>query len=56
MLVELINLYGEGMDFKPIHRIVYNPDDKYVEGLKQALKGNGKIKIIYKGKEEYIGS
>lgn len=56
MLVELINLYGEGMDFKPIHRIVYNPDDKYVEGLKQALKGNGKIKIIYKGKEEYIAA
>lgn len=54
MLVELVNLYGEGMDFKPIHRIIYNPDEEYVQGLKDALKGKGKLKIIYKGKEEYI--
>lgn len=54
MLVELINLYGEGMDFKPIHRIVYNPDKAFVDGLKGSLNGEGKIKIIYNGKEQII--
>lgn len=56
MLVELINLYGEGMDFEPIHRIIYDTDKEYVDGLKKALKGKGKLKIINNGKEEVIAA
>ena len=54
MLVEMVNLYGEGMDFKPIHRLVYNPTPDFIEGLKLALKGESKLKVIVGEKEEYI--
>ena len=54
MLVEMVNLYGGGMDFKPIHRLVYSRDPGFVDGLRAALEGNGKLKLIYKDGEEYI--
>lgn len=54
MLVEMVNLYGGGMDFKPIHRLIYSRDEKFVDGLRAALEGNGKLKLIYKDGEEYI--
>ena len=54
MLVEMVNLYGGGMDFKPIHRLVYSRDPEFVAGLRAALEGNGKLKLIYKDGEEYI--
>ena len=54
MLVEMVNLYGEGMDFKPIHRLIYNPTPSFLEGLKEVLEGESKLKIIDGGKEEYI--
>ncbi len=54
MLVELVNLYGEGMDFKPIHRLVYNPTEEFMDGLKEALKGEGKLKVVTKNSVEYL--
>lgn len=54
MLVEMVNLYGGGMDFKPIHRLVYSRDPEFVAGLRAALKGNGKLKLVYKDGEEYV--
>ncbi len=54
MLVEMVNLYGDGMDFKPIHRLIYNPTPDFVSGLKRALKGSGKLKIVAKDGAEYI--
>lgn len=54
MLVEMVNLYGGGMDFKPIHRLIYSRDEEFVDGLRAALEGNGKLKLIYKDGEEYI--
>ncbi len=54
MLVEMVNLYGGGMDFKPIHRLIYSRDREFVEGLRKALNGSGKLKLIYKDGEEYI--
>lgn len=54
MLVEMVNLYGGGMDFKPIHRLIYSRDEKFVDGLRAALEGNGKLKLIYKDGEEYV--
>lgn len=54
MLVEMVNLYGEGMDFKPIHRLIYNPTEDFLSGLKEALTGEGKLKIVTPSSEEYI--
>lgn len=54
MLVEMVNLYGEGMDFKPIHRLIYNPTEDFIVGLKGSLKGESKLKIVSKDSVEYI--
>ena len=54
MLVEMVNLYGEGMDFKPIHRLVYKPTPDFISGLKESLKGDSKLKIIVGDRVEYI--
>lgn len=54
MLVEMVNLYGGGMDFKPIHRLIYSRDPEFVAGLRAALKGSGKLKLVYKDGEEYV--
>ena len=54
MLVELVNLHGGGMEFSPIHRYFKVRDDEFVAKLKASLYGDGRLKIIYKGGEEYI--
>ncbi len=54
MLVEMVNLYGEGMDFKPIHRLVYKPTPDFISGLKESLQGDSKLKIIVGDRVEYI--
>ncbi len=56
MLVEIVNLYGEGMVFEPIHRLIYNPTDEFVLGLEHVLAGNGKIKLISNKGERYISA
>ena len=54
MLVELVNLHGGGMEFSPIHRYFKVRDDEFVAKLKASLYGDGRLKIMYKGSEEYI--
>lgn len=54
MLVELVNLHGGGMEFSPIHRYFKARDDEFVAKLKASLYGDGRLKIMYKGGEEYI--
>ncbi|MBO7178278.1 MAG: DUF1015 family protein [Clostridia bacterium] len=54
MLVEMVNLYGEGMDFKPIHRLIYNPTPDFIDGLKASLCGQSKLKIVTNDGESYI--
>jgi len=53
MLIELINIYS-GVDFKPIHRIIYNPSPDFLPGLSKELEGTNKIKIIFSNHEETI--
>jgi len=38
-LVEVINLYDEGIDFEAIHRVVFNVKDDFIPGLQALLKG-----------------
>ena len=54
MLVELVNLHGGGMESSPIHRYFKVRDDEFVAKLKASLYGDGRLKIMYKGGEEYI--
>lgn len=53
MLIELINIYT-GVDFKPIHRIVYNPPKEFIKGLKNALGGENRVSVLFSDHEEYI--
>ncbi|MDY0385497.1 DUF1015 domain-containing protein [Trichlorobacter sp.] len=45
-LVEVNNLYDEGINFAPIHRIVFNASEDFIPGLKSRLTG-GQTGIIY---------
>lgn len=54
-LVEIVNIYDEGLKFEPIHRVVYGVDNAdFLLGLKQAVKGNSQTRIICAGKTENI--
>lgn len=44
-LVEALNIYDEGLIFEPIHRVVFNPESDFVEGLIEVLKGENKSYI-----------
>ena len=41
-LVEALNIYDEGLIFEPIHRVVFNAKDDFLEGLKKVLHGENK--------------
>jgi uncharacterized protein (DUF1015 family) len=36
-LVEVVNIYDDGLDFEGIHRILFNVDDMFLEGLQNAV-------------------
>ena len=44
-LVEALNIYDEGLIFEPIHRVIFNPEDDFVPGLKEVLKGENESYI-----------
>lgn len=49
-LVEIVNIYDEGLIFEPIHRVVYGIDkDLFIKGLKDAVKGNSSTTLIVDG-------
>ncbi len=41
-LVEALNIYDKGLIFEPIHRLVFNPEDDFLKGLKEKLDGEFK--------------
>lgn len=54
-LVEIVNIYDDGLKFEPIHRVVYNVDNEaFINGLKNAVKGDNETSIINNGKIEKI--
>ncbi|MCL2631013.1 MAG: DUF1015 domain-containing protein [Firmicutes bacterium] len=53
-LAEVVNLYGGGMEFEPIHRVVFGADEKFIEGLKGRLSGKGKVKLLTKSGTIYM--
>ena len=54
-LVEANNIYDEGIIFEPIHRILFNCDNKFVDGLKSVLKGEQSVCYAYNSKTGKIG-
>lgn len=38
-LVEALNIYDEGLIFEPIHRVVFDVDESFLPGLRNALGG-----------------
>lgn len=54
-LVEIVNIYDEGLKFEPIHRVVFGVDkDKFIAGLKNAISGQRTTTLYYDGKKEEI--
>ena len=53
-LVEALNIYDEGLIFEPIHRVVFNAKDDFLEGLQKVLQGENKSYAysLEKGKVE----
>lgn len=45
-LVEIINLYDDGVKFEPIHRVVFNVNEDFIQGLKIAVQGSAET-LIY---------
>ena len=50
-LVEVVNIFDEGLKFEPIHRVVFGADEKFVEALKSAMSGETSETTIYVGAE-----
>lgn len=53
-LCELVNLYEDDLVFEPIHRVMFNVNDSFIDELKNASKGNDITYIEYKGKKQAI--
>ena len=49
-----MNIYDEAMLFEPIHRVVFNSDEKFVRALEENLQGEGKLKIISAHGDKFI--
>lgn len=49
-LVEANNIYDDGIIFEPIHRIIFNANDSFVEGLKEACFGDSNSCFVYSQK------
>lgn len=54
VLCELNNIYDEQLLFEPIHRVVSGAGEEFIDGLKNALKGDGVVEINYRGKRYEI--
>ena len=53
-LVEALNIYDEGLIFEPIHRVIFNVEESFVPGLKNALDGEYESYIFASNKKEKL--
>ncbi len=47
-LVEVVNIYGGGMAFEPIHRIIFNADKEFINKMQSEITGEAKVTIVTK--------
>ena len=52
-LCELQNLHDEAILFEPIHRVIFNTDENFINYLKDNMQGEGKLNVFYNG-QDYI--
>lgn len=52
-LVEVNNLHDKSLVFEPIHRVVFNDGEAFIDAMKNALTGEGKVELIYRT-EKYV--
>jgi hypothetical protein len=45
-LVEILNIYDDGLIFEPIHRVVTKYDENFITDLKAKLSGSNKLTVI----------
>ena len=50
-LVEANNIYDEGIIFEPIHRVIFNADKDFVDGLVSICKGEEQGVYVYSKKD-----
>ncbi len=50
-LVELISLYDEGLTFEPIHRVIFNANEKLIEELSNILHGTSEMSLYFNDRE-----
>ena len=51
-MVELINIHDDGLEFEPIHRVVFNAKDDFLQGLKDLAKGDADCYIVHNKTEK----
>ncbi len=49
-LVEANNIFDEGINFEPIHRLLFNCGSDFIEGLKNVCKGTSDVSYVYTSK------
>lgn len=50
-LCELVNLHDDSLVFEPIHRVLFNADEKFILAMTKVLDGNARLKIMYRDKK-----
>ncbi|MDR3185312.1 MAG: DUF1015 domain-containing protein [Christensenellaceae bacterium] len=53
-LAEAVNIYDSGIKFWPIHRMVFGAGKAFIDGMKSALVGDGKLKLLTDDGDIYI--
>ena len=54
-LVEIVNIYDEGLKFEPIHRVVFGVNKaEFLDGLKDAIKGSRTTTVFVDGREVIV--
>lgn len=46
-LVEANNIYDDGIIFEPIHRLLFNCSNEFIDGLKNVCKGGSDVSYVY---------
>lgn len=53
-LCELVSVYDAGLVFEPIHRLILNADEHFIEFLQNMTGGDAETRLVYCGRESAI--